>query len=75
MPKYWVKIILHMGDSLKWVKSKRQKEKKRRKKRAKVGDDNDQATHGACKHAWRTQAASAKINLGRLDFLFDKDDI
>ena len=24
------------------------------------GDNNGQATHGACKHAWRTQAAWAK---------------
>ena len=36
-----------MGDSPKWVKSK-----KRRK--------NGQATHGARKHAWRTQAAWTK---------------
>ena len=27
--------------------------------RAKVGDNNGQATHGARKHAWRTQAAWA----------------
>ena len=36
-------------------------EKKREKERAKVGDNNGQATHGAHKHAWRTQAAWAKI--------------
>ena len=32
-----------------------------RSKRPKVGDNNGQATHGARKHAWRTQAAWAKI--------------
>ena len=34
------------------------KDGKERKKerRAKVGDNNGQATHGARKHAWRTQA-------------------
>ena len=30
------------------------------RKRPKVGDNNGQATHGARKHAWRTQAAWAK---------------
>ena len=35
-------------------------EKERKKERiAKVADNNGQATHGACKHAWRTQAAWA----------------
>ena len=53
-----------MGDSPKWVKSrrrrkKREREKERKKERAKVGDNNGQATHGARKHAWRTQAAWA----------------
>ena len=32
----------------------------RKRERAKVGDNNGQATHGARKHAWRTQAAWAK---------------
>ena len=36
--------------------------KERKRERAKVGDNNGQATHGARKHAWRTQAAGAKIN-------------
>ena len=52
-----------MGDSPKWVKSKRRRkkrEKERKRERAKVGDNNGQATHGACKNAWRTQAAWAK---------------
>ena len=39
-----------MGDSPKWVKSKRRRKKKERKReRDKVGDNNGQATHGACK--------------------------
>ena len=51
-----------MGDSPKWVKSRRRRkrEKEREKERAKVCDNNGQATHGARKHAWRTQAAWAK---------------
>ena len=51
-----------MGDSPKWVKSKRRKRReKKKKKKTKVGDNNGQATHGARKHAWCTQAAWAKI--------------
>ena len=38
----------------------KQKTEKKEKKKAKVGDNNGQATHGARKHAWRTQAAWAK---------------
>ena len=54
-----------MGDSPKWVKSKRQekKEKKRgrgEKERLNDGNNNGQAMHGARKHAWRIQAAWAK---------------
>ena len=37
-----------MGDSPKWVKSKRRR-KKRERESAKVGDNNGQATHGARK--------------------------
>ena len=45
-----------------------EKEKKERKKErgAKVGDNNGQATHGARKHAWRTQAAWANIRVLKL---------
>ena len=50
-----------MGDSPKWVKSKQQRKKKEREKeRLNNGENNGQATHGARKHAWRTQAAWAK---------------
>ena len=54
-----------MGDSPKWVKSKRRrkknkkKEERKRRERLNDGDNNGQATHGALKHAWRTQARMA----------------
>ena len=57
-----------MGVSPKWVKSKKRRkkrEKEREKERLNDGDNNGQATHGARKHAWRTQAAWAKILLRR----------
>ena len=59
-------IISHMGDSPKWVKSRRRRKKKKERERergAKVGENNGQATHGARKHAWRTQAAWANFNV------------
>ena len=37
----------------------KKREKERKKERPKVGDNNGQATHGARKHVWRTQAAWA----------------
>ena len=46
-----------MGDSPKWVKSKK---RRRKRERLNNGDNNGQATHGARKHAWSTQAAWAK---------------
>ena len=52
-----------MGDSSKWVKSKKRRKKRKKKEREKErlndGDNNGQATYGAGKHAWRTQAAWA----------------
>ena len=54
-----------MGDSPKWVKSKRQRKKEEEKKeRLNDGNNNGQATHGTHKHAWRTQAAWAKKFVG-----------
>ena len=38
------------------------KKRKREKRGPNDGDNNGQATHGARKHAWRTQAAWPKIN-------------
>ena len=62
MPKYWGKQIFEHGRFLE-VGQKQKTEKKERekeRKRAKVGDNNGQATHGARKHAWCPQAAWAK---------------
>ena len=41
-----------------------------KKERLNDGNNNGQATHGARKHAWRTQAAWAKINLKLLRSFF-----
>ena len=42
-------------------KQKTEKKKERERERLNNGDNNGQATHGARKHAWRTQAAWANI--------------
>ena len=53
MPKYWVKnYFAQVGQ-----KQKTEKKKERERERLNDGDNNGQATHGARKHAWRTQAA------------------
>ena len=36
-------------------------EKRKKEERLNNGDNNGQATHGARKHTWRTQAAWAKM--------------
>ena len=61
MPKYWGKQIFRHGSFPEvGQKQKTEREKKEKKKeRLNVGDNNGQATHGARKHAWRTQAAWA----------------
>ena len=59
MPKYWVNYFAHGRFSEVGQKQKTEREKKRRE-RLNDGDNNGQATHGARKHAWRTQAAWAK---------------
>ena len=41
-------------------------ERKRKKERLNDGNNNGQATHGARKHAWRTQAAWANSLLSLL---------
>ena len=65
MPKYWRTNYFAPGSfSDVGQKQKTGKKKKREeRKRPKVGDNNGQATHGARKHAWRTQAAWAKITM------------
>ena len=57
MPKYWVKNYFAHG-RFPEVGQKQKTEKK--EERLNDGKNNGQATHGARKHAWRTQAAWAK---------------
>ena len=65
MPKYWVKNYFahgrfpEVGQKQKTEKKKKKKERKK-EERLNNGDNNGQATHGARKHAWRTQATWAK---------------
>ena len=59
MPKYWVKNYFAHG-RFPEVGQKQKTEKERKRERLDDGDNNGQATHGARKHAWRTQAAWAK---------------
>ena len=56
-----------MGQKQKTEKKKERK-KERERERLNDGNNNGQATHGARKHAWRTQAAWAKSfkSLGHL---------
>ena len=60
MPKYWGKQIFAHG-RFPEVGQKQKTEKKERKKEERLndGNNNGQATHGARKQAWRTQAAWA----------------
>ena len=63
MPKYWMKNYFAHG-SFPEVGQKQKTEKKKKEEeeeeRLNDGENNGQATHGARKHAWRTQAAWAK---------------
>ena len=60
MPKYWGKQIFTHGRFLEVGQKQKTEKKKERKKRLNDGNNNGQATNGARKHAWRTQAAWAK---------------
>ena len=57
MPKYWVKNYFAHGRFPEVGQKQKTEEKE---ERLNDGDNNGQATHGARKHAWRTQAAWAK---------------
>ena len=57
MPKYWWKQIFAHGRFPEV--GRKQKTEREEKKRLNDGNNNGQATHGARKHAWRTQAAWA----------------
>ena len=58
MPKYWGKQIFAHGRFPEV--GQKQKTKKKKRRRLNNGKNNGQATHGARKHAWRTQAIWAK---------------
>ena len=60
MPKYWVKDYFAHGRFPEVGQKQKTEKKEREKERLNNGDNNGQATHGARKHAWRTQAAWAK---------------
>ena len=63
MTKYWVKNYFAHGRFPEVGKKQKTEERRRERKRERLnnGDNNGQATHGARKHAWRTQAAWAKM--------------
>ena len=76
MPKYWVKNYFAHGSfpevGQKQKTEEKKKKKKKEKKRLNDGDNNGQVTHGARKHAWRTQAAWAKsITINMTNFQGD----
>ena len=65
MPKYWGKQMFTHGSfpevgQKQKTEEKEERERERKKERLNNGNNNGQATHGARKHAWRTQAAWAK---------------
>ena len=66
MPKYWGKQIFALGRFLEVAQKQKTGEKRKKrgrgeKERLNDGNNNGQATHGAYKHAWRTQAAWANL--------------
>ena len=67
MPKYWVKNYFAHGRFPEVGQKQKMEGKKERG--AKVGENNGQATHGARKHAWRTQAAWAKITESKISYI------
>ena len=59
MQKYWVQNYFAHGSFPEVGQKQKTERKKKKKKRPNDGNNNGQATHGARKHAWRTQAAWA----------------
>ena len=57
MPKYWGKQIFTHGTFPEVGQKQKTEEKKEERERLNDANNNGQATHGARKHAWRTQAA------------------
>ena len=62
MPKYWGKQIFAHRRFPEVGEKQKAERKERERERLNNGENNGQATHGARKHAWRTQAAWAKMN-------------
>ena len=60
MPKYLGKQIFSLGRFPKVGQKQKTEKKEEERERLNDGNNNGQATHGARKHAWRTQAAWAK---------------
>jgi len=56
MPKYCGKQIFTHGRFHEVGQKQKTEERERKKERLNDGNNNGQATHGARKHAWRTQA-------------------
>ena len=70
MPKYWVKNYFAHGRFPEVGQKQKTEKKKKRRERLNDGDNNGQATHGARKYAWRTQARMAHASrLGQKDNL------
>ena len=61
MLKYWVKNDFAHGSFPEVGQKQKTEKKEKRRRRLNDGDNNGQATHGARKHAWRTQAAWANF--------------
>ena len=61
MAKYWGKQIFPHRRFPEVGQKQKTEERERKKERLNDGENNGQATHGARKHAWRTQAAWANF--------------
>ena len=63
MPKYCVKNYFGHGRFLEVGQKQKTEKKEEEEERLNDGENNGQATHGARKHAWRTQAAWANYTM------------
>ena len=63
MPKYWGKQMFCFWSFPEVGQKQKTEEREKREKKERLNDDNNngQATHGARKHAWRTQAVWANL--------------
>ena len=61
MPKYWVENFFAHGRFPEVGQKQKTEKKEEEEERLNDGENNGQATHGARKHAWRTQAAWANF--------------